>query len=66
MRVKGIKLGTQTVYNYLEALCNAYLIHKDSELALKSADEHKAKGRYYVTDRGLRSALIGYRDPLFT
>ncbi len=60
MRSKGIKLGTQTVYNYLDALSNAYLIYKDSEL------EHKAKSRYYVTDRGLRLALIGYKDPLFT
>lgn len=66
MRSKGIKLGTQTVYNYLEALCNAYLIHKDPELTLKSTVEHKTKGSYYITDRGLRYALIGYREPFFT
>ncbi len=66
MRAKGIKLGTQTVYNYLEALTNAYLIHKDSELDLKFADEHKTKGKYYITDRGLRYALIGDRDPVLT
>jgi predicted AAA+ superfamily ATPase len=55
------KLGTETVYNYLKALEEAFLIHKVSRFDIKGKRLLETQEKYFLADLGLRHALIGYR-----
>ena len=56
------RLSTETVYNYLSALESAFLIHKVPRFDIKGKRLLETQEKYYLSDLGLRHAIIGYRD----
>ena len=62
LKSQGRKLSTETVYNYLRALEEAFLIHKVSRYDLKGKRLLETQEKYYLSDLGLRHAVMGYRD----
>lgn len=62
LKSQGRKLSTETVYNYLKALESALLIHKVVRFDIKGKRILETQEKYYLSDLGLRHAVIGYRD----
>jgi len=62
LKSQGRRLSTETVYNYLMALEGAFLIHKAPRFDIKGKRMLETQEKYYLSDLGLRHALIGYRD----
>jgi len=62
LKSQGRKLSTETVYNYLRALESAFLIHKVVRFDIKGKRILETQEKYYLSDLGLRHAVIGYRD----
>lgn len=62
LKNQGRKLSTETVYNYLKALEGAFLIHKVSRFDIKGKRLLETQEKYYVSDLGLRHAVLGYRE----
>ena len=62
LKNQGRRLSTETVYNYIKALENAFLIHKVPRFDIKGKRILETQEKYYLSDLGLRHATIGYRD----
>lgn len=62
LKSQGRKLSTETVYNYLDALEGAFLIHKVPRFDIKGKRILETQEKYYLSDLGLRHAIIGYRN----
>lgn len=62
LKNQGRKLSTETVYNYLKALETAFLIHKVSRFDIKGKRLLETQEKYYLSDLGLRHAVMGYRN----
>ena len=62
LKNQGRKLSTETVYNYLHALENAFLINKVSRYDIKAKRLLETREKYYLSDLGIRHAVIGYHD----
>lgn len=62
LKGQGRKLSTETVYNYLKALESAFLIHKVVRFDIKGRRILETQEKYYLSDLGLRHAVMGYRD----
>lgn len=62
LKSQGRKLSTETVYHYLKALENAFLIHKVRRFDIKGRRILETQEKYYLSDLGLRHAVMGYRD----
>lgn len=60
LKSQGRRLSTETVYNYLQALESACLIHKASRYDLKGKRILETQEKYYFSDLGLRHAVLGY------
>lgn len=56
------RLSIDTVYNYLKALENAFLIHKVSRYDIKGKRILQLQEKYYLSDLGIRHAVLGYRN----
>lgn len=61
-RAKQGKPATQTIAAYVNALKEAYLFYEIKRFDIKSKEELKTLGKYYIVDIGLRNYLLGYRD----
>ena len=62
LKSQGRRLSAETVYNYLKALESAFLIHKAARYDIKGKRILETQEKYYLSDLGLRHAVIGYRD----
>jgi Predicted ATPase (AAA+ superfamily) len=62
LKNQGRKLSTETVYTYIKALESAFLIHKVSRFDIKGKRMLETQEKYYLSDLGLRHAILGYRD----
>ena len=62
LKSQGRKLSTETVYNYIKALENAFLIHKAARFDIKGKRMLETQEKYYLADLGLRHAVLGYRQ----
>lgn len=62
LKNQGRKLSTETVYNYIKALENAFLIHKATRFDIKGKRMLETQEKYYLADLGLRHAVLGYRQ----
>lgn len=62
LKSQGRKLSTETVYNYLKALANAFLIAKVARFDIKGKKILETQEKYYLSDLGIRHAVMGYRD----
>ena len=56
------RLSTETIYNYLEALEAAYLIHKVKRWDIKGKHILETQEKYYFEDFGLKNAILGYSE----
>lgn len=61
LKNQGRKLSRETVYNYLKALENAYIISKVQRYDIKGKAILETQEKFYLTDLGLRHAKLGYR-----
>ena len=62
LKNQGRNLSSETVYNYLQMLEDAFLIHKVSRYDIKGKKILETQEKYYLSDLGLRHAVMGYRD----
>ncbi|MGI6472132.1 MAG: ATP-binding protein [Candidatus Methanomethylophilaceae archaeon] len=61
MRSTGIRVSADTVYEYLRYLESANIIIRAKTFDIKGKRVLTAKYKYYVTDLGIKHALLGYR-----
>lgn len=61
LKSQGRKLSRETVYNYLKALENAYILSKIQRFDIKGKAILETMEKFYLTDLGLRHAKLGYR-----
>lgn len=62
LKSQGRKLSAETVYNYLQALENAFFLNKVVRYDIKGKQILKTQEKYYLSDLGLRFAVLGYPD----
>lgn len=62
LKSQGRKLSVETVYNYIEALQSAFIINKVRRFDIKGKRILETQEKYYMSDLGLRHAVMGYRD----
>lgn len=55
-------LDNETVYNYLEKLEKAYLLHRCSRYDLQGKEILKTQEKFYLADTSLRYSVLGYND----
>lgn len=53
-------LDNETVYNYLEKLEKAYLLHRCSRYDLQGKEILKTQEKFYLADTSLRYSVLGY------
>ena len=53
-------LDNETVYNYLEKLEKAYLLHRCSRYDLRGKEILKTQEKFYLADTSLRYSVLGY------
>ena len=56
------KVDIETVYNYLNALENAFIIHRVHRYDLKGKEVLQTNEKFFVGDVGLKYAIMGQRD----
>lgn len=59
---EGRKSTSETIDNYLSMLQNAFIIHQIKRYDIKGKQILKTLGKYYISDIGIRNAVLGYRD----
>lgn len=63
LKTNGYKTITpDTVGNYLQYLCEAFLFHKVYRYDIKGKEYLKTLNKYYIADLGLRNAKMNYRQ----
>lgn len=58
------KLDINTVYNYLNALESAFIIHRVSRYDVKGKEILKTQEKFYAADTALLYSVMGYKDRL--
>lgn len=53
-------IDNETVYNYLEKLEKAYILHRCSRYDLKGKELLKTQEKFYLADTSLRYCVLGY------
>lgn len=61
LKSQGRRFSTETVYQYLDALCNALIVHKVKRFDIKGKKILETQEKYYLSDVGLKHAMLGYR-----
>lgn len=62
LKSQKLKIGVETVQNYLEYFKNALILKQCSRYDIKGKRTLEISEKYYVSDLGLRSAIIGWRE----
>lgn len=62
LKNQGRKLSTETVYNYLNALENALIIHKVRRFDIRGKRVLETQEKYYLSDLGLKHAIMGFQN----
>ena len=60
MKSEHRSLDNETVYNYLEKLEKAYLLHRCSRYDLRGKEILKTQEKFYLADTSLRYSVLGY------
>lgn len=60
--IKGIKIDQETVKNYLDYLCDSFLIEKAVRYDVKGKRYIDTPQKYYFVDMGLRNARLNFRQ----
>lgn len=53
-------IDIETVYNYLEKLENAYILHRCSRYDIQGKEILKTQEKFYLADTALRYSVLGY------
>ena len=56
------RVTPDTIGNYLEHLCDAFLLHKVQRYDIKGKRYLKSLNKYYVTDLGIRNSRLNFRQ----
>lgn len=62
LKSQKMRIGVETVQNYLSYLCDTYALHKVNRYDVKGKRLLKVHEKYYLGDIGLRHALLGFRE----
>ena len=62
LKNQGRKLSVETIYNYLKALENAFIISKVQRYDIKEKNILETQEKYYLSDLGFRHAKLGYQS----
>ena len=60
--VKHVTVNSETIKNYLEYLCDSFLVSKAMRYDVKGKKYIDTPSKYYFTDMGLRNARINFRQ----
>jgi hypothetical protein len=60
--VKNVKIGSQTISNYLSYLTESFLVDKAIRYDIKGKKYINTLSKYYFTDIGLRNAILDMRQ----
>jgi len=60
------KVDVNTIYNYLNALEEAFVLRRVSRYDLKGKEILKTQEKFYVSDLSLIHAILGFRDRLIS
>ncbi len=60
--VKHVAINPETIKNYLEHLCDSFLVSKAMRYDVKGKKYIDTPSKYYFTDMGLRNARINFRQ----
>ena len=60
LKAEHRKIDNETVYNYLESLEKAYLLHRCSRYDLRGKELLKTQEKFYAADTALRYSVLGY------
>ncbi len=56
------KVTADTIGNYLEYVCDAYLFYKAQRYDIKGKQYLKTLNKYYISDLGIRNSKLNYRQ----
>lgn len=59
---KGEGVKSSTVTSYLTTLEKAYIVYQVRRFDIKGKEQLKTLSKFYVSDSGIRNALMGYSD----
>jgi predicted AAA+ superfamily ATPase len=59
---RGESVKSTTVASYLDILEKAYIVYKVDHYDIKGKEQLKTLSKYYVSDTGIRNALMGHAD----
>ena len=62
LKNQGRKLSVETIYNYLKALENAFIISKVQRYDIKGKNILETQEKYYLSDLGFRHSKLGYQS----
>lgn len=55
-------IDNETVYNYLEKLENAYILHRCSRYDVQGKELLKTQEKFYLADSSFKYSVLGYND----
>ena len=56
---EGRSVATETILNYIQFCCDAYLLYRVKREDLKGKEILSTNEKYYIADHGIRAALFG-------
>ncbi|WP_320958181.1 ATP-binding protein [Enterocloster asparagiformis] len=62
VKSQGRTISNESMYGFLRALQEAFIIHKVPRYDIKGKRLLETQEKYYVADLGIRHAVMGYRD----
>jgi uncharacterized protein len=62
LKSQKTNISTNSVIEYLELLCNAFIIRKVKRLDIKGKRVFEIGEKYFFEDLGIRHAIVGYRS----
>ena len=62
LKSQRLRVGVDTVQNYVSHVVNALLVHKVPRYDIKGKRHLEIHEKYYLGDIGIRHALLGYRE----
>ncbi len=60
--VKNVKIGSQTISNYLTYLSESFLLNKAMRYDIKGKKYINTLAKYYFSDVGVRNSILGFRQ----
>ncbi|MDA0771372.1 MAG: ATP-binding protein [Cyanobacteria bacterium] len=62
LKSQKIKVGVDTIQNYLKYIEASFLLHKVLRYDIKGKRHFEMKEKYFLADHGIRNAILGFRE----